>query len=265
MRLFAGNLRYTTAHTGPILKRTNHIRQASHRSAGLQTTSASTFSGRFRYLLVAMPITAFALGTWQVQRRKWKIALIEENSEKLAKDPLKSVKEIIDIVGASQDAGDALPVQVSGSFDHQYEMLIGPRQRNGHTGYHVVTPFNSADGIRILVNRGWISKQRSDQALRPEGVKNETVSIFGLIRRTTSRNMFTPANDYNNHQYYFLDIEEMSLQTKSQPILMELTSDSSYSTDDWEEAGIPIGKPHEITLRNNHMQYIVTWQVGWSK
>jgi len=35
-----------------------------------------------------MPITSFALGTWQIYRLKWKKGLIERYSENLQQDPI---------------------------------------------------------------------------------------------------------------------------------------------------------------------------------
>ena len=39
-------------------------------------------------ILVAMPITSFALGTWQIYRLKWKKGLIERYSENLRQEPI---------------------------------------------------------------------------------------------------------------------------------------------------------------------------------
>ena len=35
-----------------------------------------------------IPIFTFALGTWQVQRLQWKVALIDELKEKLDREPM---------------------------------------------------------------------------------------------------------------------------------------------------------------------------------
>ena len=39
-------------------------------------------------LLGVMPFVTFALGTWQVQRLKWKVNLIDELHEKLQRAPI---------------------------------------------------------------------------------------------------------------------------------------------------------------------------------
>jgi hypothetical protein len=42
-----------------------------------------------KYLLLLLPLLAFGLGTWQVQRLDWKKKLIKEREESFQKEPLK--------------------------------------------------------------------------------------------------------------------------------------------------------------------------------
>lgn len=217
-----------------------------------------TASSRFRYLLLAMPVTAFFLGTWQVQRRRQKLELIEDMESKLQEAPLTSMSEIIAIMGTSNSAGDSLPVRLCGAFEHDKEMLVGPRQHEGQTGFHVITPF-VVQNTRILVNRGWISKSLAVTTLRRRTMTANNHVINGLIRRKTASNYFTPENLYEKNEFYFVDIGEMSKRTDSCEIFVEATRDASFSTDEFETNGVPIGRPHEVLLRNNHMQYIFTW------
>lgn len=45
-------------------------------------------------LLGIIPIFTFALGTWQVERLKWKINLIDELQEKLSREPMALPRKI---------------------------------------------------------------------------------------------------------------------------------------------------------------------------
>ncbi|CCG85025.1 protein of unknown function [Taphrina deformans PYCC 5710] len=205
-----------------------------------------------------MPIAAFALGTWQVKRREWKLALIREYSDKLAQPPIETIAHAARMLSTNAKSIEALPIRLEGQFLHAKEMLVGPRQLNGQTGFLVITPFVDRDGQAILVNRGWISKAFATPASRPDDTGKQ-LRISGLLRYASIFNYFTPNNDYSKGQYYFIDIVKMSLQTGTEPMLLEMTIDSRYNTDDLVARGQPIGKPHEVHLVNNHMQYIVTW------
>lgn len=43
---------------------------------------------KMQYLLLGIPITAFGLGTWQVQRLSWKKGLIKDMENRTTMEPL---------------------------------------------------------------------------------------------------------------------------------------------------------------------------------
>lgn len=45
-------------------------------------------------LVGLVPVFTFALGTWQVQRLKWKVNLIDELQEKLEREPMPLPKQV---------------------------------------------------------------------------------------------------------------------------------------------------------------------------
>jgi len=45
-------------------------------------------------IVVAMPVTSFALGTWQVYRLQWKKGLIEKYSNNLNQPPIILPKDV---------------------------------------------------------------------------------------------------------------------------------------------------------------------------
>ncbi|EXJ68690.1 uncharacterized protein A1O5_08484 [Cladophialophora psammophila CBS 110553] len=209
-------------------------------------------------ILSLIPITAFALGTWQIQRLDWKTKLIAKYEDRLVRPPLPLPPRI------DPDAiheFDYRRVYATGWFRHDKEMLIGPRTQDGKDGFMVVTPLEREGGSTILVNRGWISKEKRFQVDRdPESLPRGEVTVSGLLREPWKKNLFTPKNQPEIGKFYFPDVNEMAQVVGAEPVWIEetMTPDLlvSYSR---EAKGIPIGRAPEVNLRNNHLQYIFTW------
>ena len=209
-------------------------------------------------------MTAFCLGTWQVNRLGWKTDLIAKYEERLIRPPLPLPPRIDPSAIADFDYRR---VTATGRFRHDKEMLVGPRLRDGQDGFLVVTPLERPGdgGSTILVNRGWISKAKAEQAVRaaaggPEALPTGDVSVLGLLRVPWRRNAFTPVNNPAAGKWYFPDVQEMAAAAGAEPVWVEEVMNvglmEGYRR---EEAGIPIGRPAEVNLRNNHAQYIFTW------
>ena len=88
--------------------------------------------------------------------------------------------------------------------------------------------------------------------------------------------MFTPDNRPELGHFYFPDVRQMAEFSGSDPVWIEETMGMSFQSNirtsvygeteqdllkayDREPSGIPIGRPAEVNLRNNHTQYIFTW------
>ena len=215
-------------------------------------------------VLAIIPITAFALGSWQVARLGWKTELIARFEDRLVRDPLPLPPSIDP--AAIKDF-DYRRVYATGIFRHDQEMLIGPRLNDGNDGYMVVTPlerqFEGYPGnTKILICRGWIPKDKASQRARPEGLPRGEVTVQGLLREPWKKNMFTPENKPEQNAFYFPDVQQMADLTGSQPVWIEETMKPDLvESYDREAKGIPIGRPAEVNLRNNHTQYIFTWSV----
>ena len=166
-------------------------------------------------------MTAFALGTWQIFRLEWKTDIIAKFEDRLIKEPLPLPPQI-DPTAVSEF--DYRRVFATGHLRHEQEMLIGPRMRDGHDGYLVITPLErDADGSTVLVNRGWIPKKLKHQAYRTDGLPTGKVFIEGLLRDKWRKNIFTPDNRPDLWEFYFPDVDQMAELTKSQPVWIEET------------------------------------------
>jgi surfeit locus 1 family protein len=177
-------------------------------------------------ILAIIPVTAFALGCWQVKRLGWKTELIARFEDRLTFPPLELPLRIDP--DAIKDF-DYRKVWAKGVLRHDQEMLIGPRMMDGENGYQVVTPLERTDAkgnkYKILCNRGWIKADakaewfRDKSGGRPQG----EVVIEGLLRMPPPRNMFTPVNHPEKGEWFFPDVEQMAEWTGSQPVWVEET------------------------------------------
>ncbi|KAF2789668.1 SURF-family protein Shy1 [Melanomma pulvis-pyrius CBS 109.77] len=214
-------------------------------------------------VLAIIPVTAFCLGCWQVQRLGWKTDLVARFEDRLTFPPLELPLRIDP--NAIKDF-DYRRVWARGVLRHDQEMLIGPRMLEGEEGYTVVTPLERTDEkgnkYKILCCRGWINKNvvkqwfRKQQGALPEG----EVVIEGLLRQPPPKNMFTPKSNPEKGEWFFPDVERMAEHTGSQAVWVEETMTPDLLTSyEREPKGIPIGRVAAVNMRNNHTQYIFTW------
>ncbi|KAI1619468.1 SURF1 family-domain-containing protein [Exophiala viscosa] len=209
-------------------------------------------------VLAVIPFTAFCLGTWQVQRLDWKTKLVARFEDRLVRPPLP-LPPRIDPEAIHEF--DYRRVYATGKFRHDKEMLIGPRTQDGKDGFMVITPLEREGGSTILINRGWISREKKFQQDRhPSSLPRGEITVSGLLREPWKKNMFTPNNVPEQGKFYFPDVVQMASVTGAEPIWIEetMTPDLLVSYDR-EAKGIPIGRAAEVNLRNNHVQYIFTW------
>ena len=172
-------------------------------------------------MLVLIPITAFALGTWQVFRLQWKTELITKFEDRILKPPLPLPPRVDP--SAIKDF-DYRRVYATGLLRHDQEMLIGPRIHDGRNGFLVVTPLErDGDASKILVNRGWIPKKLARQSDRKGGLPKEIVTLEGLLREPWKKNMFTPDNRPELGDFFFPDVHQMARFSGSDPVWIEET------------------------------------------
>ena len=172
--------------------------------------------------LALIPFAAFCLGSWQVQRLDWKTKLIAKFEDRLVRPPLP-LPPRIDPTAVPEF--DYRRVYATGHLRHDKEMLIGPRIHDGIDGFLVVTPLERGKGAStVLINRGWISREKRFQQDRLAGaLPTEEVTISGLLREPWKKNFFTPVNRPEDGKFYFPDVEQMARTSGSDPVWIEET------------------------------------------
>ncbi|XP_073697313.1 surfeit locus protein 1 [Garra rufa] len=230
------------------------------------STVAETGKGEdsfLKWFLLLIPATTFCLGTWQVRRRKWKLELIRDLQSLTTSEPIPLPVEPMEIKQLEYRR-----VKVRGRFDHSKELYVLPRSpvdpereareagrisSSAESGANVITPFYCTDlGITILVNRGYVPKSKIRPETRTKGQVTEDVDVVGVVRLTEQRKPFIPQNNVEANRWHYRDLEAMAKITGAEEIFIDAVLDSTIP-------GGPIGGQTRVTLRNEHMQYVITW------
>lgn len=201
-------------------------------------------------LVLAAFAVLVGLGTWQLERRAEKHALIAHIEARLAAPPVPLPARIEDA-----DAFDYRRVRVTGRFLHDKEMHLLGRVRGGVAGVEVVTPLLRADGAAVLVNRGWVPPALADPAARPAGQVTGPVAVTGIARVPSVPGPFAPGNDPARGLWFSPDVPAMARAAGLEgavPVIVE--ADESPVP-----GGFPKGGGTRVALPDNHLQYALTW------
>lgn len=215
--------------------------------------------GASAYALLGVPVLTFGLGYWQVKRKEQKEMLIAALNERLDAPPIPLPTDPTEM-----DTLQYRKVSVEGEFDHELEIQLGPRTllreafdgNAGEPGMHIISPFTRSDnGQRILVNRGWVPLGRSDSGFREDAQVKGKVSLNGIVTNSKDKkaNAFIPDNEPEKGRWYWVDINAMADAMNTAPILIDAAKGET------PPSGLPVSGQTQITIRNEHMQYIITW------
>lgn len=205
-------------------------------------------------LILAGLIGGTALGVWQIQRRAWKLDLIDR-VETRVHQPAAPAPGPDAWPTISRDGDEYRHVRVTGRFLDDHETLVRATTDLG-SGYWVMTPFKSERGFTVLVNRGFIPPDRKDPASRNEGRKIDgTVAVQGLLRISEPKGGFLRSNEPAKGRWYSRDVRAIA---KAQG----LTDVAPYfiDADAAPNPGVyPVGGLTKVSFYNHHLSYALTW------
>ena len=143
----------------------------------------------------------------------------------------------------------------SGQFEHDRELYIYGRSQRGNDGYYIMTPLRREGGAAVLVNRGWVPRERKEPARRAEGQVAGAVEIVGYLRHDARRGWLMPDNDVAGNHWFWFDLPAMSRRAGlAETATFYLEADTTPNP-----GNLPVGGQTQIRLPSNHLQYAITW------
>lgn len=182
-----------------------------------------------------------ALGVWQVQRLAWKEAVLAEIEARIGGDPVA-------IPALPDPARDRyLPVRLTGTVGaEELDVLTG--LKNVGAGYRVIAPFETEDGRRILLDRGFVPEAEKDS---PRG--GQAMTVEGNLHWPEESDSFTPEPDLGRNIWFARDVPAMAEALGTEPIMVIARATSEDP---------PETRPMPVTtegIPNDHLEYAITW------
>jgi surfeit locus 1 family protein len=188
------------------------------------------------------------LGAWQLNRLAEKRELLEALDQKALAAPISLAEAL------AQAASEFTAVKAKGQFNHATE-LRKQATFDGGPGWQIITPFTSNDGISVLVDRGTIP----DRFVSDSEFAASRADITGIIRfHGAGQGIFDPENDEQGNRWYWWDVPAMQAaaqfpaNSKTAPFILQLVPQAG-------QAGYPVAAAPDTGIRNNHLQYAITW------
>jgi surfeit locus 1 family protein len=192
-----------------------------------------------------------ALGTWQVLRLFEKREINGLRAERLA-----AAEAALPGTLADPTAWEFRRVVARGRLDHARELNLPCRSQRGNEGTCILVLLHRADGLPVLVNRGWVPPSRKDPARRPAAQTAGETSIAAVLRVAPQRTRFMPDNEPTKNVWFFYDLPAMGRAlgvSELAPFYLEA------SVDKQAPEGAPLGGQTRFQLPDNHLGYAFTW------
>jgi surfeit locus 1 family protein len=234
----------------------------------LSTSATRSWFGRSILVVLALAGMAgfAALGVWQLERRAWKLELIDRVERRIHAEPVPAPGP--ETWPAVDAAGYAYRrVRLTGRFLHDRETLVQAVTELGG-GYWVLTPLVTPQGMTVLVNRGFVAGDRREAGASSAATPAGETQVTGLLR-IGEPDGFLRRNDPAAGRWYARDVAAIAAArglADVAPYFVDADASSDVSSSASSDVtsngpGGPRGGLTVVAFNNHHLIYALTWFV----
>ncbi len=210
----------------------------------------------FPFLMTLIGVAILAgLGKWQLDRREWKLGLIERIDSRSHGEAI-SLTEAKRLWREDHDV-EYYRVLLVGHFLHNYEHHLYSIV-DGEAGWRIITPLQTRSGDVVLIDRGFVPAELKEPSTRKKGQIEGDVELTGLARAPEKRGLFAVDNQPTANRWFWRDVPAMigtlpeTLQKAAVPFMVE--AEASAAPGGWPRGGVT-----RLSLPNRHLEYAITW------
>ena len=216
--------------------------------------------GLFTLVMVALLV---GLGLWQLERRLEKHALIAALAERLeaAPEPLPAPSQWSALTAAKDEF---CRVSFAATFARAPDVMVyssgsAVRADVSGPGTWAFLPARLASGQTIVVNAGFVENAMQDRVVEDRAVAKlltgVPVALTGYLRFPESPGFLTPAENRASRLWFVRDQLAMAHALgwgEVAPFYIDLEAPVPLG-------GVPKPGPLQLHLKDDHMQYAITW------
>ena len=196
------------------------------------------------FVFILISFVTFILGVWQLYRLNWKNDLIDNinNSNNAPKN-----------FDNNEQYEELITVSLSNDFDFIENLIfLESKTQQGRVGYHAVLPLTYNDNFFSVFNLGWVSDKDPEKIKNIlEEIKNQD-SFYAYTRHLVDkRQFFVPENQLDDNVWFSILKSDLERHYKS-------NFNSRYYFVLFDPRIKPDINPLAF-LRNNHLNYSITW------
>ena len=226
-------------------------------------TAAGRRCPGFGVFTLVMVAAFTALGLWQLQRRAEKHALTAALTERLAAEP-EAFPSPPQWNALRPESDEFRRIRFEASFTSAPDAMVyssgsAVRDDISGPGTWAFMPARLKSGETVVVNAGFVQNTMQDRRLEDRAVKplvtGEPVTMTGYIRFGEAAGLLTPAENPAKRLWFARDHLAMATSLgwgEVAPFYIDLEQPAP-------PGGIPKPGPLQVHLRDDHLQYAITW------
>ena len=181
------------------------------------------------------------LGFWQLDRLKWKEAILADIVSRIVAAP-------ITILDNPDEANDEYTAVSMSGVPGVAELHVLTSGTAAGTGYRVIRAFTIDDGRRILIDLGLLPLEAKSKK-----ATLGTTHIIGNLIWPDDMNSSTPAPDFSKNIWFGRDLDMMSVTLDTLPLMVVA---AQMTEPDPRTTLLPVDTS---TIKNDHLAYALTW------
>ena len=196
------------------------------------------------FIFILISFVTFILGVWQLYRLNWKNDLIDNIN-----NSINAPKNFDN----NEQYEELITVNLSNDFDFIENLIfLESKTQQGRVGYHAVLPLTYNDNFFSVINLGWVSDKDPKKIKNIlEKIKNQDSFYVYTRHLMDNKQFFVPENQLDDNVWFSILKSDLERHYKS-------NFNSRYYFVLFDPRIKPDINPLAF-LRNNHLNYSITW------